>query len=108
MSQQSRLTVFGVVASVATLFCLEVYMKRLSKTVCSILTMTLLTALIPLSPLFSVPVTAAGDVAINEKNFPDKVFRTYVSENFDKDSNCSLSNAEIQAVTQIRVSSKGI
>ena len=61
--------------------------------------------------LFMMPakrIEAAGDVAINSKNFPDKVFREYVSENFDKDNNGSLSDAEIQAITYIDVEKYGI
>ncbi len=33
------------------------------------------------------PEAAGGDVAVSAANFPDTVFRAYVSENFDKDSN---------------------
>ena len=34
-------------------------------------------------------------VAINKKNFPDKVFRAYVSENFDSNKDGKLSSKEI-------------
>ncbi len=47
-------------------------------------------------------------VAINSKNFPDKVFRAYVKENFDTDGNGKLSKAEINAVTAIDVCDMGI
>ena len=47
-------------------------------------------------------VDASGSVAINAANFPDKVFRAYVSKNFDKDGNGTLSDAEIRNVTEIR------
>ena len=43
----------------------------------------------------------AENVAINAENFPDSNFRSYVSENFDTDSNGVLSNTEIIAVTTI-------
>ena len=51
---------------------------------------------------------AFADVEINEANFPDANFRSYVSSNFDTDSNGSLSNVEIATVTQIDVSYKAI
>ncbi len=45
-------------------------------------------------------------IAIDEVNFPDTVFRTYVSANFDKDSDGYLSVDEREAVTSIDVSGK--
>lgn len=49
-----------------------------------------------------------GATAINEENFPDSAFRTYVEENFDKDGSGDLSEEEIAAVTNISVSDMGI
>ncbi len=49
----------------------------------------------------SVTAFAAGDVAIDAENFPDSVFRDYVSKNFDKDKNGSLSEEEINNVETI-------
>ncbi len=46
---------------------------------------------------------AASDVAIDEANFPDPVFRDYIIENFDLDGNGSLSEDEISAVEEIRI-----
>lgn len=46
-------------------------------------------------------------VAINEDNFPDEIFRAYVSENFD-DGDSILTQTEINAVSSISVSSMGI
>ena len=51
---------------------------------------------------------AWGEVRIDATNFPDSNFRTYVSENFDKDRNGTLSNSEISAVTIIGVDSRDI
>ncbi|MBQ7732944.1 MAG: hypothetical protein IJT58_02875, partial [Synergistaceae bacterium] len=51
---------------------------------------------------------ALADVAVNASNFPDEAFRTWVSENVDKDSNDSLSDTEIAAVTEIDLQNKGI
>ncbi|MBQ9433780.1 MAG: hypothetical protein IJU26_06145 [Synergistaceae bacterium] len=42
---------------------------------------------------------ALGDVEINETNFPDSTFRTYVRTNFDKDSDGNLSDTEIRSAT---------
>ena len=58
-----------------------------------------------------LPATALAEgtsVAINEANFPDATFRTYISANFDKDSNGTLSAEEIAAVTAIKCNEKGI
>lgn len=49
-----------------------------------------------------------GGTAINEENFPDSVFRTYVEESFDKDGSGDLSEEEIAAATNISVSDMGI
>lgn len=47
-------------------------------------------------------------VEINETNFPDANFRDYVKTSFDKDGDGELSEAEINAVTNIQVDNKGI
>lgn len=52
--------------------------------------------------------SAAGNVGISEKNFPDATFRDYVSANFDLDNNGKLSPAEIEGVVQIDCADKGI
>ena len=46
---------------------------------------------------------AAGDVAISTTNFPDSVFRSYVSKNFDTDKNGVLSTTEISKATYVNV-----
>ncbi len=53
-----------------------------------------------------IVVTDAESVEINEITFPDEVFREYVVKNFDKDSDGSLSKAEKDAVTEIRIEGK--
>ena len=40
-------------------------------------------------------------IAINETNFPDEIFRTYVSDNFDTDNDGVLTPEEIAAVKKI-------
>lgn len=56
-------------------------------------------------PFGSGIVHAEGeeDVEINWDNFPDAKFREYINDNIDKDGNGSLSKAEREAVTQIKV-----
>ena len=55
----------------------------------------------------AVPVAKAS-VAISSGMFPDAAFRSYVSSNIDKDSDGTLSESEINAVTTINVSGDGI
>ena len=51
---------------------------------------------------------AAGDVDINETNFPDANFRQYVKDEFDKDKSDTLSADEIAAVKDIRPTHRDI
>ncbi len=44
-------------------------------------------------------------VEINDTNFPDEIFRTYVSTNFDTDTNGYLSDEEISNITSVNCSS---
>ena len=54
-------------------------------------------------------VTIMSAVAINETNFPDAKFRSFITSSaYDQNSDGHLSNAEIQPVTKINVKSKGI
>ena len=46
---------------------------------------------------------AETDVAIDQTTFPDTTFQTYISDNFDKNKDGSLSQAERTAVTAIKV-----
>jgi hypothetical protein len=50
----------------------------------------------------SMPVKAAT-VTIDATNFPDQVFRDYVSATFDSDKDGSLNDAEIQNATSIEM-----
>jgi len=47
------------------------------------------------------------DIPINEKNFPDEVFRKYIGK-FDTDYNKKLSQNEIDAVESIQIRSLGL
>lgn len=51
---------------------------------------------------------AAGSVEINAANFPDSTFRAYIQEKFNPKGNGVLSAAQLQGVTAIDVSGKGI
>ena len=62
------------------------------------ITMLLVLALIcALLPQLALSSHAEGDIAINEANFPDGTFRSYVSDWLDRDHNGSLSTEELQA-----------
>lgn len=52
----------------------------------------------------------AGDegVPINEDTFPDEVFRTYVTNSYDRNNDGSLSESEIQSATYLYCYQKGI
>ena len=54
------------------------------------------------------PVWAAPGVAIDETNFPDYNFRTYVSTKLDTDGDGKLSDTEIAGVTSIDVRHKRV
>ena len=46
---------------------------------------------------------AAGDIEINEINFPNEVFRQYISTNFDGNNDNVLSTTELNDVTSINL-----
>ncbi len=81
-------------------------MKTKQKTLWAMLVFVLCVVLLAALPLMAG--AAEGDVEINQTNFPDANFRTYVSENIDTDNNGTLSAAEIEAVTYINVREKEI
>ncbi|MBR6616693.1 MAG: leucine-rich repeat domain-containing protein, partial [Oscillospiraceae bacterium] len=56
----------------------------------------------------SVSITYPSGIEINATNFPDEIFRTYVSDNFDTDNDGFLTVKELAAVTEIDVSSMSI
>ena len=53
--------------------------------------------------LLAGSASAAGDVRINEKNFPDEFFRMYVEGVIDTNGDGILSQTEIENVTSINV-----
>ena len=75
--------------------------RTLSAVVLSALALTIL-------PFSAVNVSAAGDVKINEKNFPDRVLRNYIKDSFDLNKDGKLSQTEISKATHVDVSEKGV
>ncbi len=75
-------------------------MKKRMLSVC--LALLLIFAALPLT------ASAAGEVEINETDFPDPVFRSYVSENFDLNGDLLLDSDEIAAVTSLDLSNTQI
>ena len=59
---------------------------------------------IALVPCGAFADTPEGGVEINETNFPNAIFRDYISEHFDTDSNGSLSESEIAQSKEIYLS----
>lgn len=55
-----------------------------------------------------VDVNAASSVAVNAQNFPDNVFRDYVSNKFDDDKNGVLSDKELKYATFISLRETGV
>ena len=51
---------------------------------------------------------AWGNVRIDGNNFPDDMFRQYISEKLDTDNDGELSDSEIAIIDKIEVSGKGI
>lgn len=52
----------------------------------------------------NIPVTvSSGEIEINETNFPDAEFRSYISSRIDSDSSGTLSESEIASTTKITV-----
>jgi len=49
----------------------------------------------------SIVANAEGDVEINDTNFEDDIFRSFVSNRYDKDGDGVLSSSEIKAVTSM-------
>mgnify|MGYP004513974307 CR=1 FL=1 len=70
--------------------------------------LSILLCLVMVVGLLPTAAFAAGSVEINETNFPDANFRSYVQTEFDKDGDKKLSSAEIAAVKEIIASLRGI
>ncbi len=79
--------------------------NNLKKTTLRVLLALALCAIVCLMLPFSVSASEGdGSVAVNETNFPDATFRTYIAETFDLDADGVLSPEEIAAVTKIDIS----
>ena len=59
-------------------------------------------------PYLGEGVAEPAPVDINETNFPDGIFRNYVSSNFDLNQNGKLEYAEIASATNIKVNKMDI
>ncbi len=73
-----------------------------------ILGLIVCTVMLGLFGLLAGAGTVYADVAINEENFPDAIFRAYVGDNFDTDKDGQLSDTELNVVSMINVEKKGI
>ena len=70
--------------------------------------LSILLCLVMVVGLLPTAVLAAGDVEINETNFPDAKFRSFVKENLDKNKDDILDAMEIAAVKMIEANKMGI
>ncbi len=75
---------------------------RLKKLLASVLTIGIVL------PLFNALTVNAAPITIDQYSFPDPVFRTYVSENYDYDNSGTLSDSEIRNVTYLGLNYMGI
>ncbi len=62
---------------------------------------------VPVGAWAAEPATEDG-VSIDETNFPDETFRTYIEEHYDTDEDGKLNADEISNITTLNVYSKGI
>ena len=70
--------------------------------------LSILLCLVMVVGLLPTAVLAAGDVEINETNFPDAKFRSFVKENLDKNKDNILDAGEIAAVKKDQANNMGI
>ena len=70
--------------------------------------LSILLCLVMVVGLLPTAVLAAGDVEINETNFPDAKFRSFVKENLDKNKDDILDAMEIASVKMIEANKMGI
>lgn len=70
--------------------------------------LSILLCLVMVVGLLPTAAFAAGSVEINETNFPDAKFRSFVKENLDKNKDNILDAGEIAAVKKIEANKMGI
>ncbi len=70
--------------------------------------LSILLCLVMVVGLLPTAAFAAGSVDINETNFPDAKFRSFVKENLDKNNDGILDAGEIAAVKMIEANKMGI
>ena len=88
---------------------------RGKKLISSLLVIAMLITMLPANALASSGLEGQKNVAtdgrvveINETNFPSKVFRDYILENFDTEKDNVLVESEIAAVKKIDLSGKSV
>ena len=70
--------------------------------------LSILLCLVMVAGLLPTAAFAAGSVEINETNFPDAKFRSFVKEKLDKNNDGILDAGEIAAVKMIEANNMGI
>ena len=70
--------------------------------------LSILLCLVMVAGLLPTAAFAAGSVEINEANFPDAKFRSFVKEKLDKNNDGILDAGEIAAVKKIEANKMGI
>lgn len=70
--------------------------------------LSILLCLVMVVGLLPTAAFAAGYVEINETNFPDAKFRSFVKENLDKNKDDILDAMEIASVKMIEANKMGI
>ncbi len=80
----------------------------MKKKLAFLLASVMVLAAVPTGAMAATSDAAEDEVAIDETNFPDETFRSYVESNFDTDGNGVLSWDEIAAVSEIRITDKGV
>ena len=73
------------------------------KMLCVSVTLCMVLSLLPMASFAQAPA-----VAIDEKNFPDEIFRTYIQDFYDLDRDGSLSESESSCVTSLNLDKQGI
>ena len=78
------------------------FKKYMEKVIAMVLSVAMIFSISITKEIKDVKATT-GDVTINSTNFPDSVFRNYVSNTFDTNHNGRLSSGEIEKATEIQI-----
>lgn len=78
--------------------------RKIKQGIAILVVMILISEFLCFTDIFTIKANAnEGLLAINEENFPDEVFRNYIAETYDKDSDNYLSSVEIENINYIRI-----